>query len=217
MMSNLGFSKYYRELIKGYADKIYSKQQLMRNKGKKFTWTDDAQVSFDNIKRELCEAPVPGMPTEKVMCVLDTDVSVVAISGIIHQEQERNGRTVLRPIAYVSKILSDTEMKYGAPKAEKFAVIFFVGKNRAFLGSGPFKLRVDSRALARLKTYSMDQSYIGRWIVRLDRYHSIIEHCTRDKHQNADSLSKNTEFNKRLEEKQANQAKITDGFSFLDK
>ena len=81
----------------------------------------------------------------------------------------------------------------------------------------PFKLRVDNRALAWLKTYSMDQSYIGRWIVRLDGYHMIIEHRTRDKHQNADSLSKKTEFYERLEEKQANQSDIKDGFSFLDK
>ena len=40
------------------------------------------RVSFENIKRELCEAPVLGMPTEKGMFVLDTDASVVAISGI---------------------------------------------------------------------------------------------------------------------------------------
>ena len=85
------------------------------------------------------------------------------------------------------------------------------------MGSAPFKLRVDNRALAWLKTYSMDQSYIGRWIVRLDGYHMIIEHRTRDKHQNADSLSKKTEFYERLEEKQANQSEIKDGFSFLDK
>ena len=192
-------------------------QRLMRNKGKKFTWTDEAQVSIENIKGQLCEAPVLGMPTEKGMFVLDTDASVVAISGILHQEQEWNGRTVLRPIAYGSKVLSDTEMKYGAPKAEMFAVITFVEKYRAYLGSAPFKLRVDNRALAWLKTYSMDQSYIGRWIVRLDGYHMIIEHRTRDKHQNADSLSKKTEFYERLEDKQANQSEIKDGFSFLDK
>ena len=148
LMSFLGFANYYREFIKGYADKIYPMQRLMRNKGKKFTWTDEAQVLFENIKRELCEAPVLGMPTEKGMFVLDTDASVVAISGILHQEQEWNGRTVLRPIAYGSKVLSDTEMKYGAPKAEMFAVITFVEKYRAYLGSAPFKLRVDNRALA---------------------------------------------------------------------
>ena len=89
-------------------------QKLMRNKGKKFEWSDEAQTAFGNIKRET----VLGMPTVKGMYVLDTDSSVVAISGILHQEQEWNGRTVLRPIAYGSKVLSDTEMKYGAPKAE---------------------------------------------------------------------------------------------------
>ena len=192
-------------------------QKLMRNKGKKFEWNDEAQVAFENIKRELCEAPVLGMPTEKGMYVLDTDASVVAISGILHQEQEWNGRTVLRPIAYGSKVLSDTEMKYGAPKAEMFAVVTFVEKYRAYLGSAPFKLRVDNRALSWLKTYSMDQSYIGRWIVRLDGYHMIIEHRMRDKHQNADSLSKKTEFYERLEQKQANQAEVKEGLSFLDK
>ena len=45
----------------------------------------------------------------------------------------------------------------------------------------------------------------------------IIEHRMRDKHQNADSLSKKTEFYERLEQKQANQAEVKEGFSFLDK
>ena len=62
----------------------------------------------------------------------------------------------------------------------------------------------------------MDQSYIGRWIVRLDGYHMIIEHRMRDEHQNADSLSKKTVIYERLEQKPANQVEIKKGFSFLD-
>ena len=108
-------------------------------------------------------------------------------------------------------------MKYGAPKAEMFAVVTFVEKYRAYLGSAHFRLRVDNRALSWLKTYSMNQSYFGRWIVGLDGYHMIIEHKMRDKHQSADSLSKKTEFYERLVQKQANQAEIKGGFSFLDK
>ena len=73
------FANYYREFIKGYADKVYPMQKLMRNKGKKFEWSEDAQAAFENIKRELCEASVLGMHTEKGMYVLDTDASVVAI------------------------------------------------------------------------------------------------------------------------------------------
>ena len=64
--------------------------------------------------------------------------------------------------------MSDTEMNYGAHKAEMFALVPFDKKYRVYLGSEPFRLRVDNRALSWLKTYSMDQSYIGRWIVCLD-------------------------------------------------
>ena len=74
----------------------------MRHNGKKFTWNNAAEESFKRIKRELCGAPVLGTPAEKAMYVLDTDASVVAISGILHQEQEWNGKAVLRPIAYGS-------------------------------------------------------------------------------------------------------------------
>ena len=189
----------------------------MRHKGKTFTWNNAAEESFQRIKKELCEAPVLGMPTEKGMYVLDTDASVVAISGILHQQQEWNGKTVLRPMEYGSKVLIDTEMNYGAPKAEMFAVVSFVEKYRAYLGSEPFKLRVDNRALSWLKTYSRDQSYIRRWIVRLDGYNMIIEPRTRDKHQNADSLSKKTEFYERQEQREADRPEIKDGFSFMDK
>ena len=38
LVSFLGFANYYREFIKGYADKVYPMQKLMRNKGKKFEW-----------------------------------------------------------------------------------------------------------------------------------------------------------------------------------
>ena len=53
--------------MKGYADKVYPMQQLMRNKWKKFVGNERAQEACENIKRELCEAQVLGMPTEKVM------------------------------------------------------------------------------------------------------------------------------------------------------
>ena len=45
----------------------------------------------------------------------------------------------------------------------------------------------------------------------------IIEHRTRDKHQNADSLSKKTEFCERQEQREADRPEIKDGFSFMNK
>ncbi|XP_063729159.1 uncharacterized protein LOC134856806 [Symsagittifera roscoffensis] len=54
LMSFLGFANFYRGFIKGYADKMYPMQQLMRHKGKKFTWNIAAEELFQRIKKELC-------------------------------------------------------------------------------------------------------------------------------------------------------------------
>ena len=93
----------------------------MCNKGKKLVWNEKAQEAFDNIKRELCEAPVLGMPTEKGMYVLDTDTSVVVISSILHQKREWNGQTVRRLIKSCRE-LSDIEKNYGAPRVNNRAL-----------------------------------------------------------------------------------------------
>ena len=111
-----------------------------------------------------------------------------------HQEQEWKGRKILRPIYYGSRVLNTAEQKYGAPKAEMLAVVYFVEKYRSFLAGRKFVLRVDNQALSWLKTYSMDMGVIGRWITRLDQYHFEIQHRDRNKHQNADGLSKKTEY-----------------------
>ena len=89
-----------------------------------------------------------------------------------------------------------------------FVVVTFVEKHRTFLGSKLFKLRVDIRALSWLKTNSMDQSYIGRWILRLDGYNMIIEHKTQDKRQNENILSKKTEFYEKQQQRKADRPEI---------
>ena len=61
----------------------------------------------------------------------------------------------------------------------------------------------------------MDESYTGRWIVRLDGNNMIIDHRKRDKNQNADRLSKKTEFYKTQEQKETDRPEIKDGFSYI--
>ena len=50
LISFLGFANYYREINKGYADKVYPMQQLMRYEGK----NNAAEESFQRMKTKLC-------------------------------------------------------------------------------------------------------------------------------------------------------------------
>ena len=159
-------------------------------KNQHFYWNQKHQKAFDTVKQALADATPLAAPSEEGRFVLDTDASAVAIAGILHQEQEHSGGSVLRPIVFGSKSLTRTQLNYGAPKLEMYAVFYLIEKFHSYLAGREFTLRVDNQALSWLKTYSMDQAMMGRWIARLDQYHFKTVHRPRTQHRNADGLSK---------------------------
>ena len=185
LQSFLGFANYYRDFIPFHAAKVQPMQELLK-KNQHFYWNEKHQEAIDLVKQALADATALAAPNEEGRFVLDTDASAVAIAGILHQEQEHNGRTILRPIVYGSKSLTRTQLNYGAPKQEMYAVFYFMEKFHSYMAGREFTLRVDNQALSWLKTYSMDQAMIGRCMARLDQYHFKTIHRPRTQHRNAD-------------------------------
>ena len=208
LRSFLGFANYYREFIKDYAEKISPLQDLVK-KDKPWEWHQVHQDTFEMLKKLLTTAPVLGLPEEDGLFILDTDASMVAIAGILSQRQTRDGVEKEVPIAFASKSLSPTEQRYGAAKLEMFAAKEFIEKFEPFLIRKPFLLRVDNTALSWLRKYSMTNALCARWIQKLEQYSFTIEHRRREKHQNADSLSKQTEHYQRMQaEKDAESCQV---------
>ena len=214
LQSFLGFANYYRDFIPFHAAKVQPMQELLR-KNQHFYWKEKHQEAFDSVKQALADATALAAPNEEGRFVLDTDASAVAIAGILHQEQQYNGKTILRPIVYGSKSLTRTQMNYDAPKLEMYAVFYFIEKFHSYLAGREFTLRVDNQALSWLKTYSMDQAMIGRWIARLDQYHFKTIHRPRTQHRNADGLSKRTNDYVHREKIVEALPEVSKGFSFM--
>ena len=214
LQSFLGFANYYRDFIPFHAAKVQPMQELLK-KNQHFYWNEKHQEAFDLVKQALANATALAAPNEEGRFVLDTDASAVAIAGILHQEQEHNGRTILRPIVYGSKSLTRTQLNYGAPKLEMYAFFLFIEKFHSYLAGRGFMLRVDNQALSWLKTYSMDQAMIGRWIARLDQYHFKTIHRPRTQHRNADGLSKRTNDYLHWEKIVEKLPEVRKGFSFM--
>ena len=82
-MRFLGFGKHHKKFVKKYADKLYLMQHFMRQKGKKKVHS----------RKEVCAKPVLDISVENGMYVLDTNASVVVVSGILLHEQERKGKS----------------------------------------------------------------------------------------------------------------------------
>ena len=214
LQSFLGFANYYRDFVPFHAAKVQLMQELLK-KNQHFSWDRRHQEAFDSVKRALSDATTLAAPNEQGRFVLDTDASKVAIAGILHQEQEYNGKTILRPIVYGSKSLTKTQLNYGAPKLEMYAVFYFVEKFHSYLAGREFTLRVDNQALSWLKTYSMDQAMIGRWIARLDQYHFKMIHRPRTQHRNVDGLSKRTNDYINFEQILEKLPEVSEGFNFM--
>ncbi len=189
-----------QEFIKDFSAKVQSLQALVR-KDKAFDWNLETGECFQSLKHCLIEPPILALPTDEGEFVLDTDASDIAIAGILQQYQTVQGKQKLVVIAYGSKGLSDTERRYGAPKKEMMAVVYFVKKFEAFLSRREFLLRTDNSAIKFLKTYRMDLDMLGRWIQMLNGFHMRIEHRLRNKNQNADALTKAGQYQRLVEER----------------
>ena len=98
-----------------------------------------------------------------------------------------------------------------------YAVFYFIEKFHSYLTGREFTLRVDKQALSRLKTYSMDQAMIGRWIAPLDQYHFKTIHRPRTQNRNADGLSKWTNDYIHRERIVDTLPEVSEGFNFMSK
>ncbi|XP_072084723.1 uncharacterized protein [Arachis hypogaea] len=86
------------------------------SKGKKFTWTDECENSFTELKQLLTSPPIlqrlePGKPL-----YLYLSVSIHAISSVLVMETRKQQN----PVYFISKVLQPTETRY--PKIEQLAL-----------------------------------------------------------------------------------------------
>ncbi len=96
------------------------------------------------------------------------------------------------------------------------AAVKFVEQFRSHLEGREFVLRVDKIALKWLNTYSMSSDIMARRITILGGFKMRIEHCMREKHFNADGLSKKTEFYEEREKFVETEPSLAPGFGFMD-
>ena len=93
MQSFLGFANYYREFIPWHA-KLVAPLHAITGIKTTTAWGSEQQLAFNEIEKALIDATA---------LALDTDASVVAISGILHRWQGQPGERRLHPIVYGSK------------------------------------------------------------------------------------------------------------------
>ena len=150
-----GVVGHYRRFIKNFAKIAAPLYNLTSgaNKDKKsesVTLTPEALEAFDTLKKKCVQAPVLAFPDFQKPFLLETDASGKGLGMVLSQKQD-DGR--YHPVAYASRVLTETEQKYHSNKQEFLALKWAVteqfheylspyGKN-----SNEFVVRTDNNPL----------------------------------------------------------------------
>jgi len=134
----LGLANYYRRFVKDFAEIARPMHRLVR-KQEKWNWGSEQEETFSRLKEIFTSEPVlAALDLDKEMRV-EADASDYATGGVLSMkcEDER-----WRPVAYISKSLSDTEKNYEIHDKEMLAVIWCLEAWRHFLEGAQIKFKV---------------------------------------------------------------------------
>ena len=128
----MGFLNFYSKFIDKFAEKIHPLLELLKKEKLKFSWKDEHQLAFDNLKKSFLEQKTIAYPNVKLPFFLTTDASGFAISAILSQLDENNEEKI---ILCVSRVLRAAELNYFITEKEMLAVIWALHKLPYLLGS----------------------------------------------------------------------------------
>ncbi|XP_025630274.1 uncharacterized protein [Arachis hypogaea] len=135
------------------------------SKGKKFTWTDECENSFTELKQNLTSPPILQRPeTGKPLC-LYLSVSNHAISSVLVTETGRKQN----PVYFISRVLQPTETRY--PKIEQLALTLVTTARRLrhYFQSHTIIVRTD-QPLRQILTRPELAGRLIKWAIELSEF-----------------------------------------------
>ena len=183
--SFLGLASYYRKFIRGFSQLAKPLTDLTKEKNA-WQWEKREEQSFLALKAAMATAPVLRLPDFERQFVVTTDASDVAIGAILEQDFGSG----LQPIAFSSRKLNPTEIRYSAYERELLGIVWAIGQwKHYFQGPHPILIQTDHAPLRHLPSQTSVNSRVWRWLAVLQGYHVEIRHIPGKKNP-ADSLSR---------------------------
>jgi hypothetical protein len=171
----LGTASWYRRFVPNFSTLAGPLNKLTSNKknAPPFNWSPEADAAFKGLKKCLVTAPVLACPDFSLPFEVHTDASSYGIGAMLTQTIEGKER----PIAYMSKSLSDAERNYSITEREALAVLTALEHWLCYLDNGrTFTVYTDHSALQWFLSLSNPTGRLARWGVRLSCFDFTIKH-----------------------------------------
>ncbi|VDI42521.1 Hypothetical predicted protein [Mytilus galloprovincialis] len=143
-------------------------------KYERFSWTDEQQRAFQNVKSLLLDSPILAFPNFNLPFRLAVDSCCKGIGYVLYQKMSETDE--IRVIRFGSKALSKWQKSYGPTKLELLGMVTAVLECSSYLRTQPFVIECDHQALKPLFSNQLKGAIYERWIAILQQYNFEIQY-----------------------------------------
>jgi hypothetical protein len=167
LRSFLGFVSFYRRFIPNLSNLTAPLSSLLKKEVKEpLRYTDEESSNFLKLRNILLEDPILRLPDMSKQFVVRSDSSSNAVGGVLLQYFEN----IPYPIAFASRKLTASEIKFSTVERECLALVFAVQRFSVYLLGQSFILEVDHRPLVYLNKMKNLNSRLTRWALSLQPF-----------------------------------------------
>ncbi|UYV83505.1 K02A2.6-like, partial [Cordylochernes scorpioides] len=189
LKSFLGMVNYLGKFIPNLADKLQPLNSLLSTKNE-WVWDEPQKKSFNLLKQELVSRPNLALFDPSRTTIVSADASSFGLGGVLRQEQPDGS---LKPIAYVSRTLSETEKRYSQIEKEGLAIVWTCDRLKDYVTGIKIHIETDHKPLIAIFTSKSLEDMtprLQRLKMRMMRYSYQISHIAGKKQIVADMLSR---------------------------
>jgi hypothetical protein len=153
--------------ISRLGEKALPLYQLMK-KSDTFVWTTQADAAFKELKQMLSTAPVLAslMPREPMLLYIAATNRVVSAVVVVERE---GGKTVQRPVYYLSEVLSTSKQNYPHYQKMMYGVYMAAKKLKHYFLEHPIRV-VAEAPISEIISNKDASGRIAKWAIELSPY-----------------------------------------------
>lgn len=188
----VGMVNYYHRFIPHLAEMlipIYSHMCKYQKKNSKaiFVWPDECERAFQQVKEALSNVVLLAHPLENSIFNITTDASNLAVGAVLQQFSNNEWQ----PLAFFSKKLSPTEIKYSAFDRELLAIYLAIKQFRYCVEGRQCTIYTDHKPLTNAIMSKTERSpRQTRHLSYISQFTTNIEHISGKNNIVADFLSR---------------------------
>jgi hypothetical protein len=156
----LGLTGYYRKFVQNYG-RIETPLMTLTKKDA-FSWTPEANKSFEQLKEVMCKAPVLTTLDFTKTFIVECDALGNGIGDVLMQEG--------RPLAFESRPLKGNDLQKPIYEKEMMAILHALKKWRPYLIGRHFKVKTDHDSLKYFLEQRLSSEEQQKWVTKILGY-----------------------------------------------